>query len=24
MLLIWRHRANIRQLVAGKERAIGR
>jgi glycerol-3-phosphate acyltransferase PlsY len=24
LLLFWRHRANIRQLLAGKERAIGR
>ena len=24
ILLIWRHKANIRQLVSGKERAIGR
>ena len=23
-LLFWRHRANIRQLLAGKERTIGR
>jgi glycerol-3-phosphate acyltransferase PlsY len=24
LLLIWRHKANIRQLLAGKERPIGR
>jgi len=24
ILLVWRHKANIRQLMSGKERAIGR
>ena len=24
LLLFWRHRANIRQLIEGKERTIGR